>query len=168
MPTASYDQPEELPRLIAKLLEEPRSALHFGSRLAGRPLRGGLPTYKFLANHALSKFQNLCTGLSFSEYHSGYRLYRLAHMRQLPWAHLSDEFVIDNEIILMIRQSEFLITESPITTHYGEQKSNVPRIGTPLAILFNLLEYVLARWGLRQDVRYRFSAHDWSAARRQR
>src|SRR5262249_14901089 len=50
--------PEELPRLILALLDEPRAALHFGSRLTGQPLLGGMPMYKFLANHVLSKLQN--------------------------------------------------------------------------------------------------------------
>lgn len=146
--------PEELPRLIMALLGEPRAALHFGSRLTGQPLMGGMPMYKFLANHALSKLQNLCTGLRLSEYHSGYRLYRLRHLQGLPWQHLSDGFVIDNEIICMIHAGGFLITESPIPTCYGQEKSHVPRVGTPCAILYNLGMYLLAHWRLRHDLRY--------------
>ncbi len=148
--------PEKLPDLIAGLMAESRSALHFGSRLTGNPLSGGMPLYKFLANHFLSGLQNLCSGLRLSEYHSGYRLYRLAHLAETPWPRLSDGFVIDNEIIFMIHAAGFLITETPIPTFYGEEKSHVPRIGTPLAILKNLLAFVLARAGLRADPRYQF------------
>lgn len=146
--------PELLPGLIAGLLAEPRSALHFGSRLAGNPLAGGMPLYKFLANHVLSWLQNVVSGLHLSEYHSGYRLYRLAHVARIPWRLLSDGFVIDNEIIFMIHAAGFLITEAPIPTYYGQEKSHVPRIGTPLAILQNLAEYGLTRAGLRSDPRY--------------
>lgn len=148
--------PEKLPDLIHRLLSEPRAALHFGSRLTGHPLAGGMPLYKFLANHFLSGLQNVFSGLRLSEYHSGYRLYRLAHIAQIPWQHLSDGFVIDNEIVFMLHTAGFLITESPIPTFYGKEKSHVPRIGTPLAILRNLVDYTLSRIGLRSDTRYRF------------
>ncbi len=150
--------PEKLPDLVEGLLAEPRSALHFGSRLTGNPLAGGMPLYKFLANHFLSGIQNLFSGLRLSEYHSGYRLYRLGHIARIPWARLSDGFVIDNEIVFMIHAGGFLITESPIPTFYGKEKSHVPRIGTPLAILKNLYEFVLARAGLRSDPRYLFKS----------
>lgn len=146
--------PEKLPELISALLAEPKAALHFGSRLTGRPLAGGMPLYKFFAGHLLNNLQNACSGLRLSEYHSGYRLYRLEHIARIPWQRLSDGFVIDNEIIFMIQTAGLLITESPIPTFYGKEKSNVPRIGTPLAILRNLAEYVLSRAGLREDLRY--------------
>jgi glycosyltransferase involved in cell wall biosynthesis len=35
--------PEELPRLLQELLDRPTVALHFGSRLTGAPLKGGMP-----------------------------------------------------------------------------------------------------------------------------
>lgn len=147
--------PEKLPELAAGLLAEPRAALHFGSRLTGKPLAGGMPLYKFLANHFLSGLQNLFSGLRLSEYHSGYRLYRLEHIAKIPWKELSDSWVIDTEIAFMIHNCGFLITESPIPTHYGEEKSHVPKIGTPIAILRNLADYVMARIGFRTDPRYR-------------
>lgn len=146
--------PEELPRLLTALLSRPEVCLLFGSRLAGEPLQGGMPFYKYVANHVLSGLQNLCSGLKLSEYHSGYRLYRLSLLSRLPWRLLSDGFVIDNEIIFMIHSRGFGIAELPIPTFYGEEKSHVPRIGTPLAILKNLSQYVLARTGLRRDPRY--------------
>jgi glycosyltransferase involved in cell wall biosynthesis len=146
--------PEKLPELISALLAEPRAALHFGSRLTGDALAGRMPLYKFLANHVLSGLQNLCSGLHLSEYHSGYKLYRLSHIARIPWQRLSDGFVIDNEIIFMIQIAGFRITEGPIPTHYGEEKSHVPNLGTPLAILRNLAVYVLARTGLRRDPLY--------------
>jgi glycosyltransferase involved in cell wall biosynthesis len=146
--------PEELPRLLRELLARPRSALHFGSRLAGSPLRGGMPAYKFLANHVLSGIQNRVLGTRLSEFHSGYRLYRLPLVREVPWRRAGDGFVFDNEIIFLIRQAGLEITESPIPTFYGKEKSHVPRLGTPAAILANAARYVLARKGWRRDALY--------------
>jgi glycosyltransferase involved in cell wall biosynthesis len=146
--------PEELPRLLSELAAEPRTALHFGSRLTGDPLRGGMPLYKFVANHALSRLQNLCSGMNLSEYHSGYRLYRVKYLAPLAWTRLSSGFVVDIEILFMLHAAGLQISESPIPTHYGSEKSHVPRLGTPIAILRNLGRYVMSRAG-RRDPLYR-------------
>ena len=145
--------PEELPRLIPALVNDPEVCLLFGSRLAGDPRKGGMPLDRYLANHFLSGLQNLLSGLRLTEYHSGYRLYRLSLVNKLPWHTLSNGFVIDNEIVFMIHSCGFGIAELPIPTHYGEEKSHVPKLGTPLAILRNLAAYVLCRIGLRSDPR---------------
>jgi len=146
--------PEELPRLLRELLERPPVALHFGSRLTGSPLKGGMPLYKFLANHALSALQNAALGTRLSEFHSGYRLYRVKLVDRVPWARASDGFVFDNEIIFLLRQEGLEISEAPIPTFYGEEKSHVPKLGTPAAILANLARYILARRGWRRDPLY--------------
>lgn len=136
--------PEELPRLINELLQNSDSALHFGSRLTGSPLKGGMPIYKWAANHALTAIQNIAIGAKLSEYHSGYRLYRLGMVDTTPWRKASDGFDFDNEIIFLIRRAGLGITESPIPTFYGEEVSYVPTIGTPLAILRNTWRYIKA------------------------
>jgi glycosyltransferase involved in cell wall biosynthesis len=146
--------PEELPGLLEQLLAQPSTALLFGSRLTGHPLRGGMPVYKFVANHLLSGLQNCVLGLHLSEHHSGYRLYRLSLLAPLRWRSLSDGFVIDNEIIFLLHQAGQAIAESPIPTYYGEEKSHVPKLGTPLAILANAARYLLAKFSLRRDRLY--------------
>lgn len=146
--------PELLPSLLARLRARPDAAVHFGSRLTGRPLAGGMPLYKFLANHVLSGLQNLLLGARLSEYHSGYRLYRVALMAPLPYRNLSDGFVFDNQILWLILDRRLGVSESPIPTHYGTEKSHVPRIATPLAILTELGRYLLHRWGVRRSALY--------------
>ena len=76
--------PEELPRLVAALGRDQEICLLFGSRLSGRPLAGGMPLYKYVGNHILTFLQNAASGLRLSEYHSGYRLYRVALAAKLP------------------------------------------------------------------------------------
>ena len=146
--------PEELPRLVNELLANTRSALHFGSRLTGAPLEGGMPIYKWMANHVLTAIQNLILGTRLSEFHSGYRLYRLKLVDITPWRKASDGFDFDNEIIFLLRRYGLGITESPIPTFYGEEKSYVPKIGTPLAILRNTWRYLRAVRGRRSDPLY--------------
>jgi glycosyltransferase involved in cell wall biosynthesis len=146
--------PEELPRLIGELLRNTGSALHFGSRLTGSPLKGGMPLYKYLANHVLTAIQNLVLKTRLSEFHSGYRLYRVAMVDRTPWRRASDGFDFDNEIIFLLVRAGLGISESPIPTFYGEEKSYVPRLGTPLAILRNTWRYLRAVTGGGKDSLY--------------
>ena len=50
-----------------------------GSRMIKKTdaLRGRMPLYKFFGNIGLTLIQNFLTGLNLSEYHSGYRSYRV-------------------------------------------------------------------------------------------
>ena len=146
--------PEELPQLVGALRANPEIALHFGSRLTGRPLDGRMPFYRYAANHALSWIQNVALGTRLSEFQSGYRLYRLALVDQVPWRNGSNGFVFDNEIIFLLRQHGLRITESTIPTFYGKETSHVPKIGTPVAILKNSWRYALAVKGWRKDPLY--------------
>lgn len=146
--------PEELPRLLSALRAAPEQALHFGSRLSGRPREGGMPLYKLLANRALTALQNRVLGLRLTEYHSGYRLYRLAHLRHAGFERATDSFVFDNQIIFLLRLRGHEIGESPIPTFYGDEISHVPLLSTPLGILANSLRFWLARRGWRRDPLY--------------
>ena len=146
--------PEELPQMIAALRANPKTALHFGSRLTGKPLDGRMPFYRFAANHFLSWIQNVVLGTKLSEFQSGYRLYRLALVDGVPWRNGNDGFVFDNEIIFLLRQHGLGISESTIPTFYGDEISYVPKIGTPLAILKNSWRYALAEKGGRKDPLY--------------
>src|ERR1700677_144543 len=47
-----------------------------GSRILGGTARsGGMPRYKYIANRALTAWQNLMLGAKLSEYHTGYRAF---------------------------------------------------------------------------------------------
>lgn len=43
--------------------------------LGGGAIKGGMPLYKYVANHLLTAAQNLIIGQKLSEYHTGYRAY---------------------------------------------------------------------------------------------
>ena len=63
---------------------------------------GGMPLYKFVGNRILTTFQNALTGLRLSEWHSGYRAYRVSALAELPFVGNSDGFDFDTEIILQL------------------------------------------------------------------
>jgi len=118
--------PEKLPELVAPITAGEADAV-FGSRMMvkGGARRGGMPLYKFVGNKILSTFQNLVLGSSLTEFHSGYRIYAVNALRQIPFHLNSNVFHFDTEIIIQLILSNFRIKELPIPTYYGDEVCNV-------------------------------------------
>src|SRR3989442_4434562 len=114
--------PECLPDLVRPLREGEADAV-FGSRMLERAaaLRGGMPLYKFFGNRILSWFQNRMLGTSFSEFHSGYRIYSVAALEKIPFALNTNDFHFDTEIIVQFVLAGLRIKELPIPTYYGDE-----------------------------------------------
>ena len=70
--------PEVIESIVDPLVRGEADAV-FGSRMLerGKARAGGMPMYKFVGNRILSTFQNKVIGLELSEWHSGYRAYRV-------------------------------------------------------------------------------------------
>ena len=66
----------------------------FGSRMIDKKsaLKGGMPKYKWVGNQILTTIQNMLTKQSFSEWHSGYRAYRVSGLKQIPLTKLNNGF----------------------------------------------------------------------------
>lgn len=94
-----------------------------GSRMMtpGSALRGGMPVYKYVGNRVLTAFQNSLTGAGLSEWHSGYRAYRVDALADLGFADYSDDYDFDTEIILGMLEAGKRIVEVPIPTYYGDE-----------------------------------------------
>jgi glycosyltransferase involved in cell wall biosynthesis len=146
--------PEELPRLIREFLAHPGCAMFYGSRLLGAPLKGGMPRYKLLANHFLTWLQNVTLGARYSEFHSGYRFYRMNFMRRLPYHANSDYYHFDSHIMFQIRHAGGTIEETAIPTFYGDEISYINPWKCTSGIVSNTLVYVLHRLGLVKVRRY--------------
>ena len=69
-PDHQYD-PTVIPQLVEPLFRRECDAV-FGSRmLGGRPLEGGMPKWKYLANIFLTAVENAAFYMYLTEYHSG-------------------------------------------------------------------------------------------------
>lgn len=114
--------PEHIEELVKPLVNGDADAV-FGSRMLepGSARRGGMPMYKLVGNKILTRFQNRLTGLDLSEWHSGYRAYRVDALADLPLASYSDDFDFDTEIILGLHAIGRKIAEVPIPTYYGDE-----------------------------------------------
>jgi glycosyltransferase involved in cell wall biosynthesis len=116
--------PEVLQTLLSPV-EEGRADLVMGSRMLtpGGALAGHMPLYKYVGNKVLTGFQNWLLGTSFSEFHSGYRVYSTEALADLPLETLPSYYHFDTQIILELLRRDRRILEVPIPTHYGEEIS---------------------------------------------
>ena len=95
--------------------------------------------------------QNRFLGTALSEFHSGYRVYSVAALDQIPFENLSSDFHFDTEIIILMVNHGLRIAERPIPTHYGDEKNyvNVWRYG--LDVLITTGTYFLHKRGWRRS-----------------
>jgi glycosyltransferase involved in cell wall biosynthesis len=117
------------PRLVTAMAAMIESGVYdavIGSRiLGGGALKGGMPMWKYIANRALTAFENLALGAKLSEYHTGYRAYSRALLEQTRWAENSNDFVFDNEMLAQIILGEFQLGEISVPTKYFDEASSI-------------------------------------------
>ncbi len=123
-PDHQYD-PKAIPQLVEPLLAGECDAV-FGSRmLGGRPLEGGMPKWKYLANLGLTALANATFYVFLSEYHSGLRAYSRRYLEGVALEASSDNFVFDTEIIAQGVWRGLRIREIPIATRYFDEASQI-------------------------------------------
>jgi glycosyltransferase involved in cell wall biosynthesis len=149
-PDHQYD-PKNIPALVAPLLRGECEAV-FGSRmLGGRPLEGGMPKWKYLANIFLTAAANATFYVFLSEYHSGLRAYSRRYLESVNLEGNSDDFVFDTEIIAQGVWRGLRIQEIPIQTRYFPEASQIGfmrSVRYGFAVLSVLLRYKLQEKGL--------------------
>jgi glycosyltransferase involved in cell wall biosynthesis len=149
-PDHQYD-PKAIPALVAPLLRGECDAV-FGSRmLGGRPLEGGMPKWKYLANIFLTAVANATFYVFLSEYHSGLRAYSRRYLETVNLESNSDDFVFDTEIIAQGVFAGLRIQEIPIQTRYFPEASQIGfrrSVRYGLAVLGVLARYKLQKKGL--------------------
>ncbi len=140
--------PEMLPEMVAPLERDEADAV-FGSRmmLDGAARRGGMPLYKFVGNKILTSVQNKAAGATLSEWHSGYRAYSVAALRDIPFQSNSDAFDFDTQIILELLEAGKRITEISIPTYYGDEISRVNGLGYARDVVRHVLRYRAHKMG---------------------
>jgi glycosyltransferase involved in cell wall biosynthesis len=123
-PDHQYD-PKIIPQLVQPLLRGECEAV-FGSRmLGGRPMEGGMPKWKYLANLFLTMVENATFYIFLSEYHSGFRAYSKRYLDAVNFEANSDDFVFDTEIIAQGVAKGMRIREVPISTRYFDEASQI-------------------------------------------
>ena len=116
---------QKIRELIQALQRLPTTAMSFGSRIKGDPLAGGMPILRYLVNRGLTKMQNIVLRSNLSEFHSGFRSYKVQVLKELPFKDFSDNFLFDNQIIAALLKRQRGIEEITIPTHYGVESSSI-------------------------------------------
>ena len=126
--------------LIKPLLTNKYDAV-FGSRMINsiNALKGGMPLYKYLGNIALTFFQNLVLSSNLSEFHSGYRSYKVSSLKKTKFKSNTNDFHFDTEIIIQFLKNNLKIKEIAMSTHYGDEISHLKSIPYGLNIIRSTL-----------------------------
>lgn len=134
--------PEFIEELIQPIVNENCDVV-FGSRMIDkkRALQGGMPIYKWIGNQVLTKVQNALTNQTFSEWHTGYRAYRVSRLRQIPLNKLDNGFRFDTQIILELIKTGAKFREIPIPTFYGDEVSHVNGLKYAREIIWDTVRY---------------------------
>ncbi len=125
--------------------------------LGGGSLKGGMPVYKYIANRALTAFQNLFLGVKLSEYHTGYRAFSRELLQTLPLLENSDDFVFDNQMIAQAVAFNFSIGEISCPTKYFKEASSINfrrSVTYGLGVLATTFSFVGHKLGLHHAARY--------------
>ena len=139
--------PEYLPDILNKFEEKEKISAVFGSRMLekGSALKGGMPLYKFVGNKILTYAQNLLLDVKLSEFHSGYRAYRVESLKKIHFQKNSDGYCFDTEIIIQLILNELKIKEISIPTFYGDEISYVNGFKYAAQIMIETLKAYLSR-----------------------
>ncbi len=141
--------PERLADLLSPAVAG-QARVVVGSRMLkrGDAVRGGMPRYKYLGNMVLTKIQNSLSGLSLTEFHSGYRAYSAAFLADVPFWENSDDWHFDSQVLLQAAQTGEKIVEVPIPTYYGDEISRVNGVVYGFHCVATSVGYFLQRKGI--------------------
>jgi glycosyltransferase involved in cell wall biosynthesis len=134
--------PEYLPRMIAPFADDEVSAV-FGSRMMvpGASKKGGMPFYKRIGNRVLTWMENRLLKANLTEFHSGFRAYRVATMAKIPFSYNTNDFHFDTEVIIQILGSGYRIDEVPIPTYYGDEICRVNGVAYAWNCITTMMRY---------------------------
>lgn len=98
-----------------------------GSRIRARQeaLDGGMPRWKYLANRALTAFENLALGQNLGDFHSGFRVYRREVLERIPFERNSDDFVFDTQFLVQAVHFGFRLGDIPVPVRYFREASSI-------------------------------------------
>ncbi len=147
-----YQYTPKLLTAMASLIAVGQFDVVLGSRiLSGGALSGGMPIYKYIANRALTAFENVITGAKLSEYHTGYRAFSADVLRTLPLEENSDDFVFDAQMLAQCIYFGYRIGEISCPTRYEADSSSINfqrSVVYGLGVVGTTLQYRATKLGL--------------------
>lgn len=148
--------PECLPSLLIPFSNDANLGAVFGSRMLNKraALKGGMPFYKFIGNQILTHLQNRLLGSNLSEFHTGYRVYSVDVLREIPFELNTNDFHFDTEIIVQLFFLGADVMELPIPTHYGDEVCHVNGMQYAWDVTKASVKAKLIKLGIFYDPKY--------------
>ena len=150
-----YQYTPKLVTAMAAMIASGEFDAVLASRILGRgALQGGMPLYKYVANRALTLFQNIMLGQKLSEYHTGYRAWSRRVLETLPLHNCSEDFVFDNQMLAQSVFFGFRIGEISCPTKYFPEASSINfrrSVTYGIGVVSTSVQYRLQRWGLLES-----------------
>jgi glycosyltransferase involved in cell wall biosynthesis len=148
--------PEYIPRLLAAFGDDPDAVL--ASRMMDRrsALEGGMPWHRWLGNRLVSALENRLLGTLLSDFHTGFRAYKIAALKKVPFVFNSDDRHFDTEIVVQAVATQWRLKEVAIPTDYGDPKSHPHGVTYALNCLRAAVRFQLVNWGLFYRRNYDF------------
>jgi glycosyltransferase involved in cell wall biosynthesis len=144
----------QVPALVAALVDG-QAGMANGSRLLPLEEPDQTPRVRRWGVKVLSALQNWAAGLRLAEWYSGFRAFRCAALRRIPFQACANDYYFDVQIILLLSMAGFPIVELPVAKKYEGPRSpvNIYQFGSQ--VLGRMLHYPLARCGLLPGRLYR-------------
>ena len=135
--------PKKLSKIIFQLKKNNYDGV-FGTRMwnISSAIKGGMPLYKYFGNIFLTTIQNLILRTNMSEFHSGYRSYKVSSLKKINLNKLTNDFHFDTQIIIEFVRRKFKILEIPIPTIYKGQVSHLKSIPYGINVLFTTIRHM--------------------------
>ena len=155
--------PEYLETLVEPLNDENTDVV-FGSRMINKDgaIKGGMPFYKYIGNKILTFYQNKLFNKNFTEFHSGYRIYKVQSLKKIPYELNNNDHSFDNEIIIQLLMANLNIKELPIPTYYGNEISYVNGLKYALQVFIANLKAKVQKYGIFYDRKYNFKSENYN------
>src|SRR6188768_2654693 len=92
--------------------------------------------------------------MDLSEFHSGYRVYSVHALKEIPFERNSDDFHFDTQIIVQLNAAGKRIKEIPIPTYYGDEICRVNGMKYAWDVARSVLEYRMHEAGVVRRPEY--------------
>ena len=113
--------------VAAELIRLGNCDVILGSRIRTRAeaLKGGMPTWKYIANRCLTITENIALGQNLGDFHSGFRAYGRDVLETIPWRNNSDDFVFDTQFLAQSVAFGFRLGDIPVPVRYFDEASSI-------------------------------------------
>lgn len=147
--------PEALPALLEPVLAGRADAV-FGSRMTKRGVssKRGMPLYKFVGNRLLSTLENVVLAMDLTEFHSGYRAYKVNALQDIPFQKNTADLHFDTQIIIQLKAAQKRIVEVPIPTYDSDEIGRENGVRYVKDVVVSLVQYRAHELGLTHRPEY--------------